>query len=120
MWPPPPRSISIGLSPCWKSVHGPRHGPRALRHWRLCMTCPRRPPPSELRPDSSPQLLCSVQAAHCYFILQKLFLYYQKPRSTSGRCFSLLRGLTNSIRPLFAHETEGAISPACYAQKLST
>jgi hypothetical protein len=83
-----------------------------LRHWRLCMTCPRRPPPSELRTYSSPQLLCSVQAAHFYFILQKLFLYYQKPGSTSGRCFSLLRGLTNSIRALSARHAGASASRA--------
>jgi hypothetical protein len=101
MWPPPLRLISIGLSPGWRSGHGPRPGPRALRPWRLCMTCPRRPPPSEPRTHSSPQLLRSVQAAHFYFILQKLFPSFLKQRSTSGRCSSLLRGVDQQYLGVF-------------------
>jgi hypothetical protein len=73
-WPSPPRSIAIGLLPGWRSGHGPRRGPRAWRHWRLCMPCPRRPPPSAPRPYSSARLMRSRQAASCYFLLQKLLL----------------------------------------------
>jgi ABC transporter substrate binding protein len=40
----------------------------------LGMTCPRRPPPSEPRPYSSPRLLRSRQAAYFYFLLQKFLL----------------------------------------------
>jgi hypothetical protein len=69
-WPSPPRSLSLGWSRGWRNNHGPQHGPRALRHWRLCMTSPRSPPPSEPCPYSSPGLLRSRQAAHFYFLLQ--------------------------------------------------
>jgi hypothetical protein len=73
-WPPPLRSTSIGLSPGWRNGHGPRRGPRALQPWRLCMTCPRRTPPSKPRIYSSPRFLRSVQTAYFYFILREYFM----------------------------------------------
>jgi hypothetical protein len=42
-----PRSILIGLSRGSMSARGPRHAPRALRHWHLCTTCLRSLPASE-------------------------------------------------------------------------
>src|SRR4030095_5966919 len=71
----------MGLSPGWKSGHEPRRGRRALPHWRLCMTCPRSPLPSEPLTYSSLEL-CSIQTVFCYFILQKLFLWFS--RSPAG------------------------------------
>jgi hypothetical protein len=48
--------------------------------------------------------------------------YFSNIKSKKARLRDALvsyEGLTNSIRPLFTHETRGAISPVCYAQKLS-
>jgi transposase len=49
-----PRSISTGLWRGSTSARGPRHAPRALRHWRLCTTSLQRPPRSEQCTYSSP------------------------------------------------------------------
>jgi hypothetical protein len=108
------RVVAISFSPCScgrtsrhaRSRHQKRPGEKTGRSAHTCSTlwfgvprlcllalAPRRPPPSELHTHSSPRFLRAVQAAHFYFLLQKLFPSYPKQRSTSRRCFSHLRGV---------------------------